>query len=139
MNTPLPDLLVIVAYITGVVLFGLWIGRGQRGVADYMLGGRDLPWWVVLFSIVATETSTVTFLSIPGFASPADLTWLQLPMGYVLGRLLVVSLLLPRLLRGEMLHRLRGAPAALRRGDRSRSRRCSSSSPAPSPTGCGCS
>ena len=64
------DLAVIVVYMMGVILFGLWVGRGQRGAADYMLGGRDLPWWALLLSIVATETSTVTFLSIPGSHSP---------------------------------------------------------------------
>jgi SSS family transporter len=102
LTTALPDLVVIVAYMTGVVLFGLWIGRGQRGAADYMLGGRDLPWWAILLSIVATETSTVTFLSIPGFAFTRDFTWIQLAAGMLVGRLLVVALLLPHYLSGEI-------------------------------------
>lgn len=98
-------------YLLGSVALGLWAGRGQRGPADYMVGGRDIPWWALLFSIVATETSTVTFLSIPGFAYGRDLTWLQLPMGFVLGRVLVVLLLLPHYFAGtyftayEVLHR----------------------------------
>jgi SSS family solute:Na+ symporter len=83
------------------VAFGLWVGRGQKGAAQYMLGDRDLPWWGLLFSIVATETSTVTFLSIPGFAWSHDFTWIQLPLGYVIGRFLVVALLLPRYFAGE--------------------------------------
>jgi SSS family solute:Na+ symporter len=118
LNIPLPDLLVIVAYITGVVLFGLWIGRGQRGVADYMLGGRDLPWWGILLSIVATETSTVTFLSIPGFAFTGDFTWIQLGVGFLIGRLLVVAFLLPQYFAGEcftaydVLHRRFGGTTA---------------------------
>jgi SSS family solute:Na+ symporter len=95
------DLAVLAAYLAGVVLFGLWVGRGQRGAADYMLGDRDIPWWGLLFSIVATETSTVTFLSIPGFAWSHDLTWLQLAFGFMLGRFLVIAFLLPRYFAGE--------------------------------------
>ncbi|MCG6921752.1 MAG: sodium:solute symporter [Acidobacteria bacterium] len=101
MSTGLPDLLVLAGYMVGVVLFGLWIGRGQRGAADYMLGGRDLPWWGLLLSIVATETSTVTFLSIPGFAFTRDFTWIQIAAGMLIGRLLVVALLLPHYFSGE--------------------------------------
>jgi SSS family transporter len=102
LTTALPDLVVLVAYMAGVVLFGLWTGRGQRGAADYMLGGRDLPWWAILLSIVATETSTVTFLSIPGFAFTNDFTWIQLAAGMLVGRLLVVFLLLPSYFSGEI-------------------------------------
>ena len=53
---------ILLAYMAGVVALGTWVGRATRSAADFMLGGRDLPWWVILFSIVATETSTVTFL-----------------------------------------------------------------------------
>ncbi len=67
-----------------------------------MVGDRNLPWWLVLFSIVATETSTVTFLSIPGYGYEHDLTWLQLPLGFLVGRLLVVGLLLPGYFRGRI-------------------------------------
>lgn len=95
------DLVVVAGYLAGVVLFGLWVGRKQKGAADYMLGGRDIPWWGLLFSIVATETSTVTFLSIPGFAWSRDFTWIQLAIGFVLGRLLVVVFLLPHYFAGE--------------------------------------
>ncbi|MCB1008014.1 MAG: sodium:solute symporter [Acidobacteria bacterium] len=66
-----------------------------------MLGGRHLPWWLILFSIVATETSTVTFLSIPGFAFGRDMTWLQIPIGFLIGRFAVAILLLPQYFRGE--------------------------------------
>ena len=62
------DLGVLLVYLVGIVLFGIWVGRGQRDVTDYMLGGRNLPWWAILGSIVATETSTATFLSVPGLA-----------------------------------------------------------------------
>jgi solute:Na+ symporter, SSS family len=99
------DLAVLIAYLAGVTLFGLWLGRGQRNVSDYLLGGRNLPWWGVLLSIVATETSTVTFLSVPGLAfdpQEGDLRFLQLPLGYILGRLAVVGLFMPHYFRGEI-------------------------------------
>jgi SSS family transporter len=96
------DLFVLVLYLLACVALGLWVGRGQRDLSDYMVGGRDLPWWAVLGSIVATETSTVTFLSVPGFAYGRDLTFLQLPLGYLIGRLLVVLLFLPQYFLGEL-------------------------------------
>jgi solute:Na+ symporter, SSS family len=96
------DAAILAAYLVGVVLFGLWVGRRQRDVSDFMVGGRDRSWWLVMFSIVATETSTVTFLSIPGFAFERDLTWIQLPLGFLIGRLVVVALLLPRYFAGRL-------------------------------------
>src|SRR4029077_10897926 len=96
------DVLVLVAYLVGSIGLGFWVGRGQRDLSDYMLGGRDLPWWAVLGSIVSTETSAVTFLSVPGLAYGGDLTFLQLPLGYLIGRLLVVALFLPHYFRGEL-------------------------------------
>lgn len=102
MNVGTMDLGILLLYIGGVVLLGSWVGRGARTASDYMLGGRNLPWWVILASIVATETSTVTFLSIPGFAFGRDLTWLQIPLGYILGRFAVIHLLLPHFFKGEM-------------------------------------
>ncbi len=95
------DLAILLVYMAGVVALGTWVGRGTRSVADFMLGGRNLPWWLILFSIVATETSTVTFLSIPGFAFSRDMTWLQIPLGYVIGRFVVVFLLLPQYFKGS--------------------------------------
>ncbi len=97
------DLLILVVYLAAMVAFGSLFGRKKQDLEDYTVGGRDLPWWALLLSIVATETSTVTFLSIPGFAYRHDLTWLQLPLGYMVGRLLVVFLLLPHYFRGSML------------------------------------
>ena len=76
---------------------GSWLGRGQKGAADFFLGGRSLPWWAVLLSIVATETSTVTFLSVPGksYEAGGDLVFVQIALGYIVGRLVVVWLILP--------------------------------------------
>ena len=95
------DLGILAAYLAGVVLLGLWIGRKAGSVSDFVVGGRDRPWWLILFSIIATETSTVTFLSIPGFAYSKDMTWLQIPLGFLLGRFVVVFLLLPQYFKGS--------------------------------------
>jgi solute:Na+ symporter, SSS family len=105
------DLGILLAYMAGMVVLGLWIGRGARDVAEYAVGNRDVAWWLILFSIVATETSSVTFLSIPGFSYGRDLTWLQIALGFLIGRFAVCLLLLPQYFRGalytayEVLHR----------------------------------
>lgn len=96
------DVIVLLVYVVGVTAWGIWLGRGQTGARDYFLGGRDLPWGAVLFSVVATETSTLTFLSIPGVAYATDLGFLQLTIGYLAGRTLVAFVLLPAYYRGEI-------------------------------------
>ena len=110
------DVAVLLFYLVGIVLFGIWVGRGQRDVTDYLLGGRDLPWWAILGSIVATETSTVTFLSVPGLAfaervpgtssldprAGGDMRFLQLAFGMLVGRCLIVYILLPLFFRGQL-------------------------------------
>lgn len=96
------DFLVLALYIAGVTAWGVWLGRGQSGARDYFLGGRDLPWGAVLFSVVATETSTLTFLSIPGLAYATDLGFLQITLGYLLGRVVVALLFLPAYYRGNL-------------------------------------
>ena len=101
MNLSLVDLVLLTLYMVGSVALGLWLGRGQKTATDYMLGSRDLPAWTVLLSIVATETSTVTFLSIPGVAYHGDLTFLQLPLGYLIGRVVITMWLLPKYFAGE--------------------------------------
>ena len=96
------DATLLCGYLLGMVAFGMWMGRGTRSSAEFMVGGRSLPWWAVLCSIVATETSTITFLSVPGLAYTGDLGFLQLPLGYILGRWIVSSILLPRYFSGEL-------------------------------------
>src|SRR6185436_20812090 len=95
------DLAILLAYMAGIVLLGMWLGRGARDVAEYAVGGRDQPWWLILFSIIATETSAVTFLSIPGFAYERDLTWLQIAFGFLIGRFVVAQVILPQFFRGS--------------------------------------
>ena len=96
------DLALLAAYVGGTVAFGLWMARGQKSASDYLLGGRDLPWTVLLLSIVATETSTVTFLSLPGVAYFGDMRFLQLPLGYIVGRAVAAVVMVPLYFRGEL-------------------------------------
>jgi solute:Na+ symporter, SSS family len=97
------DLAVLVVYLAAVVAFGAYFSKSQRTIRDYFVSGRRLPWWAIMGSIVATETSTVTFISIPGFAYGTNFTFLQLVMGYLIGRIAVSILLLPGYFRGELL------------------------------------
>lgn len=96
------DAVVLLAYLGGVTAWGAWLGRGQTGGKEYFLGGRELPWGAVLLSIVATETSTLTFLSVPGVAYLGTLEFLQLTLGYLVGRIVVSLVLLPAYARGDI-------------------------------------
>ena len=96
------DFVVIAVYFVGVAWLGLRVGGKQQTTTDYFLGGRDLPWWAICFSIIATETSTLTVIGIPAVAYGGSLVFLQLTAGYLVGRLLVSAVLLPRYFRGEL-------------------------------------
>jgi Na+/proline symporter len=89
------DLAVIAAYFVFTVALGLWVSRRQSSAGDYFLGARDLPAWAVMLSIVATETSALTVISVPGIGARGDLTFLQLTIGYFIGRVGVAAWLLP--------------------------------------------
>ncbi len=93
---------MLVVYLVGVTVWGAWLGRGQTGGRDYFLGNRELPWGAVMLSVVATETSTLTFLSIPGVAYFGTLVFLQLTFGYLAGRIVVAIFLLPAYYGGEL-------------------------------------
>jgi len=94
------DIAVIAVYCAAVVAFGLILAGRQRDAADYFLGHRGLPWWALMFSIVATETSALTVISVPGIAARGDLTFLQIAFGYLVGRIGVAALLLPGYFQG---------------------------------------
>ena len=96
------DLGVIVVYIAGCTAIGAKIGAKSEGLKGYFLGESNIPAWAVMISIVATETSTATFLSVPGVAYKGDFTYLQLAIGYIAGRLIVATVLLPSYFRGEI-------------------------------------
>ncbi|MEO8232837.1 MAG: transporter, partial [Ignavibacteriota bacterium] len=86
------DTLIVVFYLLATTLLGIWLGRGQKNNRDYFLAGHKLPTWALLLSIVATETSTVTFLSVPGksFIQNGNFTFLQLAFGYIIGRFAII-------------------------------------------------
>src|ERR687894_1458647 len=96
------DGVVLVAYLVGTTLLGVWLGRGQKDAKDYFVAGHAIPWWAILFSVVATETSALTFISIPGLAYLGNLGFLQIAVGYLLGRIVVAYTLLPRYYEGEL-------------------------------------
>ena len=95
------DWAVMAAYFVAVIGIGAHFTRRQHDAADYFLGRHSLPWWAVMFSIVATETSALTVISIPGLATRSDLTFLQLPIGYLIGRIGVAIWLLPGYFTGD--------------------------------------
>src|SRR5690348_14210240 len=95
------DLIIIVAYLAGVTLFGAMFRRGQQTVRDYFLGGRTAPWWALACSIVATETSTLTIIGTPAIAFSGNLGFLQLVIGYVVARIILCVVLVPQYFQGE--------------------------------------
>ncbi|MGH9678359.1 MAG: sodium:solute symporter family transporter, partial [Candidatus Acidiferrales bacterium] len=95
------DLVLVSIYLAGITGFGIAFRRGQASVRDYFLGGRTAPWWALAFSIVATETSTLTIVGTPALAYAGNLTFLQLVLGYLVGRVVIVLVFLPRYFRGE--------------------------------------
>ncbi len=96
------DWLVAAAYLAAVVTLGTTLGRKQEGASDYFLGRHSLPWPAILVSVVATETSALTVISIPGIGFRGDLTFLQLAIGYLIGRCAVAWLLLPGYFTGNV-------------------------------------
>ncbi|MBN1447681.1 MAG: sodium:solute symporter, partial [Bacteroidetes bacterium] len=89
MTFTIVDGIIVLLYLTGIALFGVFMGGKQRSVRDYFLSDRAIPWWAVCATIVATETSALTFLSLPGVAYGGSLVFLQLAAGYILGRVAV--------------------------------------------------
>lgn len=105
MQTTLPtilDYIVIIAYLSIITLIGIFTGGKQKSIKDYFLGKDVVPWWAVCFAIVAAETSTLTFISIPGLAYLTNLNFLQLTFGYLIGRIFVAFLFLPAYFQGEL-------------------------------------
>jgi SSS family transporter len=96
------DFFVIVVYLAGTTALGLYIGRRQRSANDYFIAERSIPWWAVMFSVVASETSALTFISIPGLSYIGNLGFLQVVAGYILGRIVGANVLLPRYYQGEL-------------------------------------
>src|SRR5687767_3566521 len=96
------DFFVLIVYLAGTTALGLWLGRDQKSAKDYFVAGKEIPWWAILVSVVATETSALTFISIPGLAYTTNLGFLQIATGYLLGRIVIAYTLLPRYYQGEL-------------------------------------
>ncbi len=96
------DGIIILTYLTLIAAIGIISGGKQKSVKDYFLGSKSVPWWAVCFSIVATETSTITFISIPGLAYIANLNFLQVTFGYLIGRIAVAYIFLPAYFKGDL-------------------------------------
>ena len=99
------DLIIVFGYLVGITLFGIWFAGKQETTEDYFVGDRSVPWWAIAASIVATETSTITFISVPGvaFSRGGNFQFLQLVVGYMLGRVVISLLFIPSYFRGELL------------------------------------
>ena len=98
------DIAIIVAYLLAVLLAGFWFGRKQKSTTQYFLAGQSVPWWAISASIVATETSTVTFISVPGiaYARGGDFTFLQIVLGYCVARVIISIFFMPAYFRQEL-------------------------------------
>src|SRR5919107_32697 len=96
------DVVVLIAYLAGTTALGMWVGRRQKDAKDYFVADRAIPWWAVMFSVVASETSALTFISIPGLAYIGNLGFLQVAAGYIIGRVVIAATLLPRYYRGNL-------------------------------------
>jgi len=96
------DIIVLVGYLVIIAVIGSFSGGKQRTIKDYFMGGSNIPWWAVTFAIVAAETSTLTFISIPGLAYMTNLTFLQLTIGYLIARVIVSFIFLPAYKTGNL-------------------------------------
>jgi SSS family transporter len=103
------DLTLVALYLIAITLFGLRFrekkgaGKSDKSLKSYFLANNTIPWWAIALSIVSAETSTLTIISIPGVAFAGDFGFLQVVLGYMLGRIVVAALFLPRYFAGEML------------------------------------
>ena len=102
MNFSPIDYGIVAVYLVGVVVYGFISSRKQKTTKDYFLGGKEMKWWAVGLSIVASETSTLTFISIPGLAYRGNLQFMQLVFGYFVGRLLVTVIFIPAYYKGDI-------------------------------------
>jgi solute:Na+ symporter, SSS family len=96
------DAAVLVAYLLGVTALGVYFGRKQKNATDYFVASHSIPWWALMLSIVATETSALTFISTPGLSYSGNLGFLQVVAGYIIGRFVVATVLLPRYFKGNL-------------------------------------
>src|SRR5437870_4270743 len=84
------DGVIILVYFVVITGIGLYMGRREKSLNDFALGGRRVPWWAVMASIIAAETSAATFLGAPGEGyATRGLTYVQLVLGLIIARYVV--------------------------------------------------
>jgi len=84
------DGIIILFYFVLITAIGLYMGRREDNLNDFALGGRRVPWWAVMASIIAAETSAATFLGAPGEGyTKKSLAYVQLVLGLIIGRVIV--------------------------------------------------
>src|SRR3984885_9456846 len=96
------DWLVILLYLGGIILLGVWFGKDQRTTRDYFLGSKNIPWWGIGMSIVAAETSALTIIGVPATAYGTDMAFLQMIVGYVIARIILAVIMVPHYFKGEI-------------------------------------
>jgi SSS family transporter len=98
------DLVLVVVYLAATTAVGLRFSKSsRRSLRSYFLADRNVPWWAIALSIVAAETSVLTIVSVPGLAFTSDFGFLQIALGYLLGRIIICILFLPRYIRSDLL------------------------------------
>jgi SSS family solute:Na+ symporter len=96
------DWLVILVYLAAMIALGVWFGKDQHNTRDYFLGSRDLPWWGIGASIVATETSALTIIGVPAIAYGGNIGFIQMIIGYVIARIILAIVMVPHYMKGEI-------------------------------------
>ncbi|MGZ8920986.1 MAG: sodium:solute symporter family transporter, partial [Limisphaerales bacterium] len=96
------DWAVIIIYLVAMVGLGVWFGKDQKNTRDYFLGSKNIPWWGVGFSIVATETSALTIISVPAMAYGGNISFIQIIIGYVIARIILAIVMVPHYFKGEI-------------------------------------
>src|SRR5579864_2731055 len=96
------DWLVIVLYLGGIILLGVWFGKDQKNTRDYFLGSKNIPWWGIGLSIVAAETSALTIIGVPAMAYGQNMAFLQMIVGYVIARIILAIIMVPHYFKGEI-------------------------------------
>ncbi|MFH1743258.1 MAG: sodium:solute symporter [bacterium] len=93
---------IIVVYMLILLAVGGWIARRQSNLRDYFLGGRNIPAWAVMLAVVATETSSVTFVGTPSMAYSGSMVFLQLVLGFFVARIIIALYFLPAFFQEEI-------------------------------------
>jgi solute:Na+ symporter, SSS family len=96
------DWVVIITYLGGIILLGVWFGKDQRNTRDYFLGSKNIPWWGIGVSIVAAETSALTIIGVPAIAYGGNILFIQMIVGYVIARIILAIVMVPHYLSGEI-------------------------------------